>query len=687
MVTKAGKLFASFNSGEIGPDAEGRIDIDQREAAARMMRGFEPVPQSGFRLMPQTRFWQSFQSNTGRVLNLEKDGAYVWIVILPGEFHVLKDGLEIASGSIPTVTADIIGEIAFYAELNTVGIFHRTIRSIRLLRNNQDDTLWSVDDWPYESIPLVDLGGTYPTTDDQWTVYLNYISVADLVIEFSVNGEVTQGIPLNSNPTAATTTDFEDWASRIQTAIRDLPSLNDDVEVTIRQGSGQWQFQVVFGGSLSGSAYNLEVRIVNTAEASALPTHIVVGDTEGEPLYSDTQGYPGSASLVQDRLSYCDFPARAGSFSLSQSGEYFSLNIEQTGSDAARLDAIRTETSERVLRVVEATFMLVFTNRNVWFASNRVIDAEQSLNLVSTSDAGLREGTTPVDLEGLVYFVGNDGEMVYSLSYDELQTSFSANPDTLLSNHLITGIIRTAVQRGNSNTDANRFWVLRDDGLLINNVSIRSQNILAPCRWPAFDNGQVIDMSVGADNTMVLLVLRDGALNIEVMEPDLLFQATRTRTPDLAGLVSELEDFEGKTVWADADGYICGPFTVENGQIDLGFPASSADVGLWEAPYLESPPRVNTNQFGEVIPRPGRIHTVHARVIDTQSIAIGANGRAPRNVPLMKSAADLTIPFAGTSGQYTQYGLLGAKIDTTFVITQLRPGKCHVRDVVIEEKL
>ena len=96
---------------------------------------------------------------------------------------------------------------------------------------------------------------------------------------------------------------------------------------------------------------------------------------------------------------------------------------------------------------------------------------------------------------------------------------------------------------------------------------------------------------------------------------------------------------------------------------------------------------MNTNQFGEVIPRPGRIHTVHARVIDTQSIAIGANGRAPRNVPLMKSAADLTIPFAGTSGQYTQYGLLGAKIDTTFVITQLRPGKCHVRDVVIEEKL
>ncbi|WP_189341298.1 hypothetical protein, partial [Mesorhizobium sp. M2D.F.Ca.ET.140.01.1.1] len=115
--------------------------------------------------------------------------------------------------------------------------------------------------------------------------------------------------------------------------------------------------------------YEFSAIIANTADASVLPYHTQIGKTETEAVFSTARGWPGGAVLVQDRMDYFRIPAVGGAMALSRIGEYFDLNIEGTTDAAARLDKLRSQTSEAILHVKESTYMFVFTDRGVYFIS------------------------------------------------------------------------------------------------------------------------------------------------------------------------------------------------------------------------------------------------------------------------------------------------------------------------------
>ncbi|TIX80894.1 MAG: hypothetical protein E5V24_22790, partial [Mesorhizobium sp.] len=102
--------------------------------------------------------------------------------------------------------------------------------------------------------------------------------------------------------------------------------------------------------------------------------------------------------------------------------------------------------------------------------------------------------------------------------------------------------------------------------------------------------------------------------------------------PNLAGVISGLPYEDGAQLWAKADGFVVGPFTVAGGSIALGDAYAAALVGRWVAPRWESMPQVLVTPSDEVILRPGRIHTLYANIADTDSIAVGANGEEPEDV-------------------------------------------------------
>ena len=85
--------------------------------------------------------------------------------------------------------------------------------------------------------------------------------------------------------------------------------------------------------------------------------------------------------------------------------------------------------------------------------------------------------------------------------------------------------------------------------------------------------------------------------------------------------------------------------------------------------------------------RPGRIHTAIVEIVETSSIAIGANGGAARDVPLLETGDQADLPLPRKTKKIVVSGMLGSKDGTTLEITQARPGWLQVRDYVLEEKL
>ncbi|WP_057465812.1 hypothetical protein [Pseudovibrio sp. POLY-S9] len=703
MVAQPGDLKSSCNAGEFSEDLYGRVDIKQYYAAAKRMRNVEPVPQSGFRLMPGSALVGAGRSRkvAQGTLKVSPNLSYTLFVSAGWADIYRNDRMKVASVKLPDITAEMIAELRFYGEANTFGIFHQDLRSKRLFRNAYDDTSWIVSDWPYDKLPEVDLGGNYEKTIDEWELGVRWSDTAnDIVLQISVDGEITKSIELNADPGG--NPNWSVFAAQMQTELRLLPSLGDGVTFKASGGSsGYKRFQVKFGGDLAGVEYQVNAQIVNTADASVLTYHLEVGETKGEPLVSSSRGWFAGMDLYQDRAIYIAPKAKAAAIAWSQTGEYFDLNIKSQSPSAARLEALRTKTSERVWQIYEGEYLLAFTDQAEWFVSNRTIKRDEAVNWVRASNNGVTPNVPVAEMEGRIYYVsgGNDedpeqenleqGQTLYSAGYDDVSTKYNSDPESLLASHLVDGICGSALQKKVRKNNAARWWLHDKQGRLVCALVIRNQDIMAMCQWEVAERGQVVGLSVDGQNQVWVTVDRGGTVTHEVfeeMERNLLQGAVRGSTNNL-GVFSGLNVWEGKQVWARADGFILGPFTVDGGKIDLGDVYQQVVAGLWQAPMFESLPSVKVLPGDQILRRPGRIHTVNVSVIKTESVAVGANKSAAKNQSLLLASDPADQPMPPKTKQVVVAGMMGAVVDTTLVITQLRPGMLRVRDYVTEAAL
>lgn len=700
----SGPFKSSVNAGQLSSSLSGKVNLKQYYSGAKRMAGFEPIPQSGFSLLPGSAYVGPVVSGvcSKGILNVSTTLSYT-LIFTAGSVDIWRnDRVKVATVALPSITGDMVPDLRFFGEANTFGIFHPSLwNGIRLLRNASDDRLWTLGVWPYENIPEVDLGGSYVKTDDVWDFYLRYTGdTVSLVMALTIEGMTTASVKLVGSESgtviAPRDADDDDWsafAASLQTAIAALAGFSSGVSVAYSAAlsTGYYRvFTVTFGGALQGSEYEFDAQVVNTSDASALASHTQIGETEGEPLVSATRGGFSGVAMFQDRAVYYGPAARTTALAMSQPAEYFNLNIDSQADNAPRLEALRSETSETVLHVVDAAYLVAFTDEGEYFASNRTVERGKPLNWVRSSSIGSKRSCAPAVLEGNVYFVSADGGRLYRNNYDAVGETFAPKPVNDLNgtedDDLVRDIRDMKVQRKRGTMASDRLWILREDGRLVCGIVNVGQEIeLAAAEWQVAGGGLVHALVVDGQENVWLTVERDGAICEEVLEEESinLFQRGFEAVTDLTGRVSGLAVLNGKVVWAEIDNDVFGPFTVLAGVIDTGQAGKAARIGLWQAPIYESMPYVRVLQNDDVVRRPGKVASVRLYVRETASLAVGANGRAVKDVPLNRMAA----PKVNFTGHVPVAGLIGACMDPTLTISQVRPGRLKVRDYIPGVKL
>lgn len=609
---------------------------------------------------------------------------------------------------IASVTSSMLADLGSYAEGRTIGLFHGTLETVRLFQATPGQHHdWQVDLWPYDEKPLVDLGGSYSATSDRWEVFFTWPDSATdhLYLAMTIDGEPCDVVRLEDgagNPNSVDTgsPDWSGFASAMQSAIDAV--LGSGVSIgqeAINDSDTGRKFIFTFGGALTGREYQFAAAITNTANIAANVVHTVVGGLALEPLWSASRGWPGYAALYQDRMILNRTPAVPGSVAMSEVGEYFTFDTEALADNAARLDKIRSLTTETVLAVKESQYLLLWTDEAAYFINNRTIDRNAPVNFVKASEVGIQPNCAPFDLEGVDYYVAISpngladysagGKQLLTIGQDGLstETKYVADPVSLLASHLVDLITRSARQRPQTDLDAAKAWLMRSDGRLVAGQFIKSQEILGFCEWIAAASGLVREIAIDGRNRLWLAIERSGVYSHELYDTSVFLHDAVTVTPDMAGEVTGLPYEDDAEVYARADGWDIGPFSVSDGTIDLGDAYTSAIVGRWQPPRFETMPMVYVTRDDDVIWRPGRIHTVHLNIMDTTSLAIGANGEDPETVDLTRFGDTDGAPPPARTELVTVAGLPGSMEGTTAVITQLMPGDFRVRDFSIGAKL
>lgn len=612
-----------------------------------------------------------------------------------------RDGVFIG-GAYTGIAEDQIPAMTTQQRLDTMLAFHADVASLRILRDGSDQ-LWASDRLPFKNIPQVDLGGSYTNqVVDIWDVYLSYPVVAPsdpsigrynlgnaISVVFTVNGEVSSAV---SNPDAgispSVSPDWNAFCAAAKIAIEALPSIEPGVTVTI---SGTLNvLTITFGGADNlGSSNVLTAQVVNTGEAAATASHRQTGKAGGEDLFGPDRGYAACGQFYQDRLVTAGFKAKRGALMASVTGDYFNCNIDQVAASGAILNNLDTDGAERIHFIARSRHLVIFTSDAEYYISDRALSKTTTPTIVNSSRNGSAAGIGVVESEGSLIYVARNNALIYAATYDDVSTSYVSQPISLLASHIASNISGLALQKATNATDASRLWLPRLDGTLTLGTMLRGEAVTAFTRWET--DGLVRSACVDGKNVAHLLVERvvNGVpeLHFERLELGLIFDGAIEQTFGVATThITGLSAHEGAVVWAVADGYVTGPFTVVSGAIELPYASRVVSVGRWTPLVAETLPLPSEVAERVVLRRPKRVHTVKLDLVDTTSVAVGANDQPACDVALARAGDPIDVPQAAVSRTITVEGLRGFSDEGKVRITQTKPGLCAWRGITIEAR-
>lgn len=648
-----------------------------------------------------------------------------YVAVLTSNFaDFYRDGVWVGA-SVTGFVENHLPVLDVQQRLDTMLLFHIEVGSQRILRDGSD-AKWLLSDIPFENVPLVDLGGSYTNqVVDVWKVYIRYptsgsfANGTSLFISFNVNGEDTYGIPTagaaagpplplpgsglpppgggppGSPPPdpAGGVANWPAFAAAVKDAIEALPSISPGIAVSEDHSTaGTTILTIIFTGDRNiGSRNTMSAEVVNTAEAAANVSHFVIGDPGGEALISPGRGYASCGAFYQDRLISGGFRSKRGAWLASASGEYFDLNIRLAAASGAILANIDTHGAEQLQRIVSDKYLLLFTSDAEYFVADRALDRTKPPTIVNSSRYGSAPDLPVLANEGEIVFASRNKSTLYAAAFDEVAASYVAKPISLLAPHIVNAMTGMALQRPSGVGNAARLWMPRADGTMTVGILLRDQQVTAFVRW-ATSRGLVQAACVDGKNVAYLLVQRftgedPSELHLERLETGLLFDdVVEQNFAPAQRIVGGLAIHESEEVWAEADGYVVGPFRPRGGEIDLGFAANNVKVGRWTPPVGKTLPLPSEVAERTVLRRPKRVHTVRLDLVDTTSVAVGANDQPARNVALARAGGAIDAPQAPVNRTVVVTGIRGVSDTGQVVITQTRPGQLGWRGITIEAR-
>jgi hypothetical protein len=656
-------------------------------------------------------------------------------VFTDGNIEVFDANLAGAGGRVASIATPWSGQqivdLVGAQQLDTGLYFHQDVQPRRILHQGSASE-WNIDLAPFTGIPNYDFGDTVYTNGFPATWLLHPFNIAaGNHYTLTVTGEETIAITFHGTYTEGAAPDANTAANKadILNAILALPNVKSGITVeyvgpgnvvTSSDGvaitSKGFGYLVVFGGpGNAGDGWAVTAKVVDNSSAAITSAHTDVGVVGGEAIMSAARGWPSCGAFYQSRFIVGGFKGVPNSFLASLEGDYYNIDTRLTGSAAPILVPLNTDGAETVTRIHVARTLVIFTDEAEYWLEGNAITATSTPSVINASRNGIAPGIAPVEAEATIYPHVSRGTL-YEFKFDYgVQNYASANlsvtssgdaaadtassaiaaPVVATSAGIVAGLIDMALRKVTAGSSTNQLIGVKDDGTGFICELLREQNVTAFARYTTDGAIRAVDVNGRYDVNMIVdrVVGAQVVSFLERQEAGLILDCAEDRAV-LAGATSiaGLTDLEGATVYAIVDQFVQGPFTVSGGTINLGFAAlanGNATIGRWSRPVVKTLRQPRDVAPRTVVERPCRVHTARAKVVNTSSIAIGANGKPAKDIALRTLAdpTDVSLLAAPKTMTVPAIGLPGWSDDGIVEITQAHPGMLTVTGVVVEVDL
>lgn len=577
----------------------------------------------------------------------------------------------------------MVPEVKHLPSDDTVLFFHQDMPPQFILRQGADDE-WQWGRRSFEHIPLSDLGGVYTNGINEVQVVHLYGIGTGNQFDLQLEGETTT--PITIDGTASNT------ATAIKNALEALPNVDAGLTVTDRSAS---EFEVEFSGDENAGRRWLEMtgRSITDLNGVVVVRTETRGKAPGEPIMSETAGWPAVGRFLQQRLILAGFRSRPKSWLMSTTGHPFNLDSERIGADAGRVFDLDDDDTNIIRDIHISSRIMFFLDGSVWSMPQDALSAENVPRLIKSDAPGIIREVRPISLDNAMFYVQRGGKALRGTVYSELEQNFIADNASVLSAFLMrAGPRDAALRRAVSGNDADLLLIPTNDGRLLTITMMRTQDVSGFA--PHATEGEFHSVSVDAAEDVWFIAEReinaDTRYALELMEADKLLDGAIEIVPGApTSTLTGLDQFEGQTMHVIGDGDWLGSYEVTGGEIDLGTKQVEelARVGHWPVPTATDTPYYPQEEAGRPLSRKKRVFAADISLLDTTSLAIAANGGPAQNVPLLDadvSPMDTPLSELPFTGRRRVENLLGFTETAQLTLTQLFPGRLTVRSVTKE---
>lgn len=332
--------------------------------------------------------------------------------------------------------------------------------------------------------------------------------------------------------------------------------------------------------------------------------------------WSGEYGYPSAMSFYQDRLFFGGTDKDKLDIWASQTGNYDDFYSHQTPQDNDGVHfRLTSDSVNKPSAFLSMNSLLSFTAASTW-----AISSGSSLAAITPSSVSARQQSAngvsdiaPLIIGDRALFVSENGDRVRDMAYDYSTDTFKGTDQTLYNRDLFIGhkIIAWCSQE----TPDNIIWACRDDGKLLSFTYIFDQQVSSwslhetkgsfeSCACvPGEEQDEayfVVKRTIGGQEKRYVEIMTHRTKELETMYylDSCLYIQAKSEVNHLSGL----EHLNGEKVGVVANGSYIGEMPVNNGELNLPYPASSIAVGLLYDSKFETVdipiPRQDGSSFG-----------------------------------------------------------------------------------------
>lgn len=590
-MSKVKVITNSFNSGEWSSKMYGRSDIAKYFNACQKMTNCIVAPQGGISKRVGTKFITKVDGSRIERFIFNNDENY-FVIIGNTDISVYSavDFKLVARVNQGVYNEAQVKQLNVLQEQDTMIFTHPDVKPYRLLRDRSSGTtVWKFEPLEIQKPPYFDFENGLPVGEPRTTIQEFHYKRAGANFTFKPVLEGVEGteITITDNP------NYNDTIRLLKASIESIvvpkrPAVNVDVKIKEDISGRERKFTIEFIGGAFGPWELMESVITDGSPDVCQFSMVQTGLVKGEPVWSDTRGWPISATIHGGRLWFGGSKSRPQTLWASRSANYFNFGVsnpdELLANDALDITLADTQ-SNLITGLVSKENLLIFTAGGVFSVRGDAdgLITPMNVNGQKESTIGARK-VLPLEFDNAVMFLQSTGAQLNSIIYDFQSNSYIAVAQTLLSDHLINNPSEMSVVEAGDEYNSNYLFVLNTDGsLALFNRSVE-QDVSS---WTPFTYPHKVVSITSVYDKLFILYEASGKHFVDVFDGNNNvfsdgFIHKKSSTPVNTVTLSpseEPERFQGKKLSAIVDGFPLEGLTISGNTITFPFEGTDFIIG------------------------------------------------------------------------------------------------------------